>query len=98
MDGRTDPLNDAALEREVEALLLVQPSPEFVARVRSRVADESMSSGWGWRWPIAAAAVTATVAVVGVMPKLAAGQQGFPPGGGGKKRKKGGPWGLIKSR
>jgi len=67
MDGRTDPLNDAALEREVEALLLVQPSPEFVARVRSRVADESMSSGWGWRWPIAAAAVTATVAVVGVM-------------------------------
>jgi hypothetical protein len=67
MDGRTDPLNDAALEQEVEALLSVQPSPEFVARVRSRVADESMSAGSGWRWPIAAVAMTVAVAVIGTV-------------------------------
>jgi hypothetical protein len=67
MDGRTDPLNDAALEQEVEALVSVQPSPEFVARVRSRVAEESMSVGWGWRWPIAAVATTVAVAVVGIV-------------------------------
>jgi hypothetical protein len=67
MDGRRDPLNDAALEQEVEALLSVQPSSDFVARVRSRVAGESMSGGWGWRWPIAAAATTVAVAVVAAM-------------------------------
>ena len=63
MDGRTDPLNDAALEQQVEALLSVEPSPDFVARARARVAEESMSGGWRWQWPIAAA-VTATAIVV----------------------------------
>jgi hypothetical protein len=67
MDGRTDTLTDAALEQEVEALLSVQPSPDFVARVRSRVDEESMSAGWGWRWPMAAVATTVAVAVVGAM-------------------------------
>jgi hypothetical protein len=66
MDGRKDPLNDAALEREIEALLSVEPSPGFVARVRSRVAEEPASSGWGWRWPIAAVATAMALIVVGV--------------------------------
>jgi len=60
-------LNDAALEQEVEALLAVQPSPDFVARVRSRVTEESMSAGWGGRWPIAVVATTVAVAVVGML-------------------------------
>jgi len=66
MDGRTDPLNDAALEQEVEALLAVQPSPDFVARVRTRVAEESISSGWSWRWPIAAIATAVALVIFGV--------------------------------
>jgi hypothetical protein len=66
MDGRTDPLNDAALEHEIEALLAAEPSSDFLARVRSRVAEESMSGGRGWRWPVAAVAATVAVAVVGI--------------------------------
>jgi hypothetical protein len=64
MDGRKDALNDMALEQEVEALLSVEPSPDFVARVRSRVATEAASSGWGWRWPIAAVATAMALIVV----------------------------------
>lgn len=66
MDGRKDTLNDAALEQEIEALLSVQPSPDFVARVRSRVAEEQTSSGWGWRWPIAAVVAAVALTAVGV--------------------------------
>jgi hypothetical protein len=66
MDGRKDTLNDAALDRDIEALLSVEPSPGFVARVRSRVATEAASRGWGWRWPIAAVATAMAVAAVGV--------------------------------
>jgi hypothetical protein len=66
MDGRTDPLNDAAVDREIESLFEVDPSSDFVARVRSRVADESMSAGWGWRWPIAAIATAVAITAVGV--------------------------------
>jgi hypothetical protein len=42
-------MNDAALDRELRALLAVDPSPEFVARVRGRVAAEPMQPAWrGW--------------------------------------------------
>lgn len=41
MDGaRPDTLNDAQLDRELEAALGIEPSPEFLARVRTRVASE----------------------------------------------------------
>jgi hypothetical protein len=76
MDGRTDPLNswgppsggpdDPALDKDIEALLSVEPSPDFVARLRSHVADQSMSSAWGWRWPIALVATAIAAVVVGV--------------------------------
>jgi hypothetical protein len=66
MDGRKDALNDAALEQEIEALLSVEPSPDFVARVRSRAAEESTSSRWGWRWPIAALTTGVALAAIGV--------------------------------
>jgi hypothetical protein len=42
----TDPLSDPALEREIESLLAVDPSPEFVARVRTRIAGEPMGRRW----------------------------------------------------
>jgi hypothetical protein len=66
MDGRKDALNDAALEREIETLLAVEPSRDFVARVRSRVAEEPAPSRWGWRWPLAGVATSMALIVVGV--------------------------------
>jgi hypothetical protein len=65
MDGRKDTLTDAALDREIESLLAVDPSPEFVACIRARVADQPVASGWRWQLPMAAAvAVTAIVVAI----------------------------------
>lgn len=51
MDGaRPDALSDAQLDRELEAALGVEPSPEFLARVRTRIAVEPEPSRW--RLPI----------------------------------------------
>jgi hypothetical protein len=70
MDGhKHEGLNDEALEREIEAALSIDPSPEFLPRVRERIASERVQEGWfgsaSWRWASAVAAVTA-VAIVGV--------------------------------
>jgi hypothetical protein len=70
MDGhKHERLSDDALEREIEAALGVDPSPEFLPRVRARIASEQMHDGWmwsaPWRWAGAVMAVTA-VAIVGV--------------------------------
>lgn len=62
-----DPLNDSTLARELEALVDVDPSPEFLARVRTRIALEPEPSSWklGWGWMgAAAAAVLVAVALV----------------------------------
>src|SRR5262245_23295624 len=47
MTGRRsdDILTDVALEREIEAALAVDPSPEFLVRVRGRIADDSRAAG-----------------------------------------------------
>jgi hypothetical protein len=70
MDGhRHEGLSDEALEREIEAALGVDPSPEFLPRVRARIANERVQAGWvssaSWRWAGAVAVVTA-VAVIGL--------------------------------
>jgi hypothetical protein len=55
---RTGPMgaNDAAFDREIESLLGAEPSPEFIARVRARVADETPHESWlGWRLSVAVA-------------------------------------------
>lgn len=72
MDGReyADPLTDRALQRELERALAVDPSPEFAARVRIRVANAPMAKAWWslrWQYVAAAACVCAAVAVVLVM-------------------------------
>lgn len=69
MDRKPDiPLTDAALEREIEAALAVDPSPEFVARVRQRIAKAPRPMGWGWIWAaMAASAAAVAVAVVMVI-------------------------------
>jgi hypothetical protein len=51
MDGREhESLSDEALEREIEAALAVDPSPEFLARVRARVEKEEGRAVWPLRW------------------------------------------------
>jgi hypothetical protein len=70
MDGHEQQeLSDTALEKELEAALGVDPSPEFLPRVRARIASERVGETWvpfwPWRWAGAAAAV-ALVAVAGL--------------------------------
>ena len=65
MDGhKREPLNDETLEREIEAALAVDPSPEFLAKVRARVAEEERPAGWLLRWHWVAGTVVTAVAVV----------------------------------
>jgi len=44
------PVKDSALDREIEAALAVNPSPEFVSRIRSRIAKEPEPSAWTVMW------------------------------------------------
>jgi hypothetical protein len=48
MDGNRprQPLTDSALDRELESALGIEPSPEFLARARTRVAAEPEPSSW----------------------------------------------------
>ena len=54
------------IDREIDALLDVGPSPDFVARVRAAV-DARPIAGWGWsatwRWMVVAASVVALVSM-----------------------------------
>ena len=70
MDGyRHQELTDETLEKDIEAALGVDPSPEFLPRIRVRIANERIQEGWFssvlWRWARVAAVVTA-VAVIAV--------------------------------
>ena len=65
MDER---VKDAALDREIESLLAVEPSPEFVARVRARVADETPYRSWGgWHLSVAVASLAIGLIVASAM-------------------------------
>jgi hypothetical protein len=64
-----DRLNDASLEREIESLVASDPSPEFLARVRTRVAQEPAPGGWRLSWMVTiAGAVAAVIVAVIVWP------------------------------
>lgn len=68
---RTGPtaMNNASLDREIESMLAAEPSPEFVARVRARVAEESEPGRWHVSWMLAAAtAVAAAIVALIVWP------------------------------
>jgi hypothetical protein len=56
-------VSDALLDREIESLLAVEPSPEFVARVRTRVAQEPEQGRWRSVWMFAVAGTVAVVIV-----------------------------------
>jgi hypothetical protein len=61
-----DALTDAALDRELESALAVDPSTEFVTRVRTRVQTERDVSWSPWQWGFAAA-VAAIIVVVALV-------------------------------
>jgi len=72
-DRSRDPLNDLDVDRELQSLLAVNPSPEFVARVRTRLASEPEPSSFAglqlptarwWRsWMFAAAPILAAAVI-----------------------------------
>jgi hypothetical protein len=67
-------LTDAALAREIEQALAVDPSPQFVARVRARVRREPAGAAMAFPWMMAtgsAAVAVIAVIIVGVlMPRV----------------------------
>jgi hypothetical protein len=55
-------------DQEIRDALRVDPSPAFLARVRTRIASEPAPSAWRWSWTIAAVgAMAATVLIAVVM-------------------------------
>lgn len=63
-----DALVDQAIDRQLEATLAVDPSPEFLARVRTRIASEPEPSAWrlSWAFTVTGTAVVAMVLAVAV--------------------------------
>ena len=57
---------DALIDRELAAALAVEPSAEFLARVRMRIAREPEPSAWRRSWTFAAAGACATAIAIGL--------------------------------
>lgn len=75
MDGRrSHAMTDEALDRELAAAFAVDHSPEFLARVRSRVAGEPVAPAWRRAW-IAFAAPAIVIAVIALVWFRPPGQQ-----------------------
>ena len=60
---RFDPLTGGDIDRALAAALAVEPSPEFLARVRMRIASEPAPSEWRCPWMFAAGACTIAIAM-----------------------------------
>jgi hypothetical protein len=67
MHDERNTLTDAALDREIERALAVAPSPEFVARVRTRIANEPSPSGWRFGGMIAAVVTVAAAVIIAAL-------------------------------
>jgi hypothetical protein len=52
------------IDEEIRAALDVDPSQEFVARVRTRIAAEAAPSAWRWSWGLAMATALASATLV----------------------------------
>ncbi|HVZ24241.1 MAG TPA: hypothetical protein VG871_24380 [Vicinamibacterales bacterium] len=74
MDERA-PLSDDVLDRELQQALGVEPSPEFAARVRMRLATEAIASTWGTRSWAAVAAVAVTAAAAAMVLTIGSGRE-----------------------
>lgn len=66
-----EPPASCALDHEIRAALAVEPSPEFLARVRARIAHEPRAKPWHLRWElivVGAAAAGAILLAVSMSP------------------------------
>jgi len=67
-DRRDSEMTDAALDRELQSILAVDPSPAFDARVRARIASEPRrSTSWTPAWIFAGAAAAAAIVAIAVL-------------------------------
>jgi hypothetical protein len=66
-DRPGDSLMDPAVDRELQAMLAVDPSSDFMARVRTRIADERQPSAWWLSWKFAGVATMAAIVVLAVV-------------------------------
>jgi hypothetical protein len=54
-------------DQEIRDALRVDPSPEFLARVRTRIANEPAPSAWRWSWTVAAVGALAAMVLIAVV-------------------------------
>jgi len=75
-----DEITDSALDRELQAMLGVEPSPEFVARTRTRIADEAANARrwFGVRTAIAPLAAVVAVVIVTIVAHYDSGRVSEP--------------------
>jgi hypothetical protein len=66
-DRSGDQMTESAVDRELQAMLAVDPSPEFVARVRTRIASEPEPTAWWLSWKFAVGVAMAAVVVLAVV-------------------------------
>ena len=55
------------IDEEIRAALEVDPAPEFVARVRTRIATEAAPSEWRWSWGLAIGSALVACAALAVI-------------------------------
>ena len=66
-ERRDEALTASALDGEIRAALDVDPSPEFLARVRTGIASEPRQAAWRWPWMFAAAGAMATLIAIAIV-------------------------------
>ena len=66
-DRRDEALTGSALDREIRAALDVDPSPEFLARVRTGIASEPRRAAWRWSRMFAAACAMAALIAIDIV-------------------------------
>ena len=54
------------IDEDIREALDVDPSPAFLARVRTRIASEPAPSAWRWSWAVAAAGAVAAAVIVAI--------------------------------
>ena len=66
-ERRDEALTASALDGEIRAALDVDPSPEFLARVRTGIASEPRRAAWRWSWMFAAACAMAALIAIAIV-------------------------------
>jgi cytochrome c556 len=66
----SDPVTDGDVDRALATALGVEPSPQFLARVRMRIASEPEPVDWRLSWVYAAGACTIAIAIAVTMMQM----------------------------